>query len=193
MDNPYGVDPSRFTLIPRVLVIATRGEEVLLLKRAEHKKLWPGLYNAPGGHVERGETPVEAAARELAEETGLHADALTLRGLLMGDGVGELPGVLVFIFRARVSGDLHARNAEGVPRWIPRSELAAIPTLPDLPQIFELTLDQHRFFTIHKTPRPDGGEDVRVVLEDEKPLSNGGDSPSHGRGRPDSQCVKRKA
>ncbi len=182
--NPYGVDPSRFTLIPRVLVIATRDDAVLLLKRARHKKLWPGLYNAPGGHVERGETPAEAATRELAEETGLHADALTLRGLLIGDAVEELPGVMVFIYHAQVSGDLHERNAEGVPCWIPRSELAASPTLPDLPQIFELTLDQDRFFTIYKIPRPDGGEDVRVVLEDEKPLSNGGDSPSHGRGRP---------
>jgi 8-oxo-dGTP pyrophosphatase MutT (NUDIX family) len=161
--NPYGVDPSRFPLIPRVLVIATRDEDVLLLQRARHKKLWPGLYNAPGGHVERGETPVEAAARELAEETGLNADDLTLRGLLIGDAVEDLPGVMVFIYHARVSGDLHARNAEGVPHWIPRSDLPDTPTLPDLPQILELVLDQEAFFYIYKTPRTDGGEDVRIV------------------------------
>ncbi len=166
MNNPYGVDPSRFSLIPRVLVIATRGEDVLLLQRAEHKKLWPGLYNAPGGHVERGETPVEAAARELAEETGLQADALTLRGLLIGDAVEELLGVMVFIYHARVSGQLHARNAEGVPHWIPRADLSAIPTLPDLPQILDLMLDQDRFFYLYKTPLADGGEDIRVVIPD---------------------------
>ncbi len=161
--NPYGVDSSRFILIPRVLIIATRGDEVLLLQRAMHKRLWPGLYNAPGGHVERGETPSEAAARELTEETGLQADTLTLRGLLIGDAVGELPGVMVFIYRAHVSGQLHARNAEGVPHWIPRAHLSHIPTLPDLPQILDLTLDQDAFFYIYKTPRADGGEDVRIA------------------------------
>jgi len=165
MTNPYGVDPSRFTLIPRVLVIATRGEEVLLLKRAEHKRLWPGLYNAPGGHVEQGETPVEAAARELTEETGLHADRLQLRGLLIGDAVGELPGVVVFIYHAQVSGDLHARNAEGIPYWIPREQLPDIPTLPDLPLILHHVLDQPAFFSIYKTPRADGSEDVRIIVD----------------------------
>ncbi len=165
MFNPYGVDPSRFTLIPRVLVIATRGDEVLLLKRAEHKRLWPGLYNAPGGHVERGETPIEAAARELKEETGLNAEGMILRGILIGDAVGDLPGVIVFIYHARVSGQLHARNAEGVPHWIPRSRLPDIPTLPDLPSIFHDVLDNDAFFYIYKTPRRDGGEDIRVMRE----------------------------
>ena len=162
MNNPYGVDLARFTLIPRVLVIATRGENVLLLKRAEHKRLWPGLYNAPGGHVEQGETPIEAASRELAEETGLHADALTLRGLLIGDAVEDLPGVIVFIYHARVSGELHARNAEGVPHWILRSQLPSLPTLPDLPLILRHVLDADAFFYIYKTPR-EGGEDIRII------------------------------
>ncbi len=31
-----------------------------------------GLYSLPGGHLEPGETPVQAAARELAEELDLH-------------------------------------------------------------------------------------------------------------------------
>ena len=163
MTNPYGVDPARFTLIPRVLVIATRGADILLLKRAQHKRLWPGLFNAPGGHVEQGETPVEAAARELAEETGLHADALTLRGVLIGDAVDDLPGVMVFIYHARVTGSLHARNTEGVPHWIPRSRLDQIPILPDLPLILRRVLDDDAFFYIYKTPRADGSEDIRII------------------------------
>jgi 8-oxo-dGTP diphosphatase len=146
-----------------VLVIATRENDVLLLQRAMHKKLWPGLYNAPGGHVEPGETPIEAAARELTEETGLHADALTLRGLLIGDAVENLPGVMVFIYHARVKGALHAHNAEGVPHWFPRSKLSDLPTLPDLPLILRHVLDRASFFYIYKTPLPDGGEEVRVI------------------------------
>lgn len=48
---------------------AVRDGKVLLIK---HKKL--GLWLAPGGHIDEGETPDQAALRELKEETGLDAD-----------------------------------------------------------------------------------------------------------------------
>ena len=38
----------------------------------KHKKL--GLWLPPGGHIDAGETPDEAALREAREETGLDAD-----------------------------------------------------------------------------------------------------------------------
>jgi len=52
-----------------VSAYAVREGKVLLLK---HKKL--GLWLAPGGHIDEGETPDEAALRELKEEAGLDAD-----------------------------------------------------------------------------------------------------------------------
>ncbi|MFI5347763.1 MAG: NUDIX hydrolase [Elusimicrobiota bacterium] len=52
-----------------VSAYAVRDGKVLLIK---HKKL--GLWLAPGGHIDEGETPDEAALRELREETGLDAD-----------------------------------------------------------------------------------------------------------------------
>lgn len=172
MSNPYGADPSRFTVIPRVLVIATRGDYVLLLQRSPQKRLWPGRYNAPGGHVERGETPLEAAQRELHEETGLRAERMRLRGLLIGDAVGALPGVMVFIYQADVQGQLHAHNAEGVPHWVARSGLEALPTLPDLPLIFHHVLDLPGFFYIYKIPKADGDEDIRIVRVHEEASDN---------------------
>lgn len=42
---------------------------VLLIERARP----PGVWSLPGGHVELGETTAAAAARELAEETGVTA------------------------------------------------------------------------------------------------------------------------
>jgi dATP pyrophosphohydrolase len=54
-----------------VAVYARRGERVLVI---EHRRLRTWL--PIGGELEAGETPLEAAARELREETGLEAGAL---------------------------------------------------------------------------------------------------------------------
>jgi len=42
---------------------------VLLLRRSD-AVTDPGLWNTPGGHIEPGEGPREAAVRELSEEAG---------------------------------------------------------------------------------------------------------------------------
>lgn len=50
-------------------VVCVRGNDVLLVERR-----WPphqGLLALPGGHVDPGEAPETAAARELFEETGV--------------------------------------------------------------------------------------------------------------------------
>jgi 8-oxo-dGTP diphosphatase len=59
-----------------VSVAAFRGEDVLLVKRG--KGIYRRLWSLPGGAIEIGETALEAARRELFEETGLVASCLTL-------------------------------------------------------------------------------------------------------------------
>ncbi|NOZ72868.1 MAG: NUDIX domain-containing protein [Chloroflexi bacterium] len=171
MKPNYGVDLSRYMLIPRVLIIATHGDEILVIRRAAHKKLWPGVVNAPGGHVEVGEDPLQAARRELWEETGIEATKLDLRGMLITDSEQPGVGILVFIFRAEVEDTQLTASSEGTPLWLSRNALANETILPDFPLLLSLCLDQPAFFYVHKRAEEDGSEEIKVRLDSNMSLA----------------------
>lgn len=51
------------------LIFLFQGDQILLIHKKT--KLGAGLINAPGGKIERGETPEQCAIRECHEEVGL--------------------------------------------------------------------------------------------------------------------------
>ena len=57
-------------------VFVVRGPRTLLLYHRQHEMWLP-----PGGHIEPGETPDEAALREVREEAGLEVVLVSERGL----------------------------------------------------------------------------------------------------------------
>lgn len=56
------------------IAVVWHQDRVILVQRA--KEPGSGMWGFPGGHVELGETAMEAAVRELAEETGVTARAV---------------------------------------------------------------------------------------------------------------------
>jgi 8-oxo-dGTP diphosphatase len=60
----------RHRIVPAVYVIFRKGNEVLLLKRA-NTGYRDGWYSLPSGHIEPNENPTQAAIREVAEEVGV--------------------------------------------------------------------------------------------------------------------------
>lgn len=135
-----GVNLERYMLVPRTLIFLTRGNKVLLLKGADNKRLWAGLYNGVGGHIEPGEDVFSAAKRELIEETGLSAPNLWLCGIVTVDTQAN-PGVVIFIFRGECPEGEPVLSKEGTLEWIQRSEIHNLPLVADLPLILPKILD----------------------------------------------------
>jgi 8-oxo-dGTP diphosphatase len=57
-------------------------EDRVLLVRASKQSNAPGSWFLPGGGLEHGEAPLDGLRREVAEETGLTIDDVSLRGVL---------------------------------------------------------------------------------------------------------------
>jgi 8-oxo-dGTP diphosphatase len=127
--SPHPEGPTAVYL--RTLCFVFRRDRVLLIQRQHPPD--EGYWNAPGGKIERGEDPLEAAQRELKEETGLEP-ALAFRGVatVVVRSTGE--HWTIFLFTARVDEAAVARpSPEGALRWFHPDDLTTLPVLPDLP------------------------------------------------------------
>lgn len=81
------------TNFPRLaaLAVVVRDSRVLLVQRRNEPDA--GLWGFPGGHVDLGETALEAAVRELHEETGVIAQPLrylTNVDIIVHDSIGKI-------------------------------------------------------------------------------------------------------
>lgn len=146
--NKQVIDPKRYSVIPRTLIfIFDSQNRLLLLKGALSKKIWPGLYNGIGGHVEVGEDIFEAAERELHEETGFTKVDLQFCGQVMID-VSKAMGIAMFVFRGMYKGEEIVPSNEGILEWVLLDDLEKLPVVEDLPILIPKIMDYQPYAPI---------------------------------------------
>lgn len=115
--------------LPDLLVSAialVRDRKVLMVTARDRE-----VYYMPGGKIDAGETPAEAAAREAREEVALELDPAALDELfeVVTQAHGEPDGRLVrmAVFRAETDASPQASAEVGALHWVTTAELDRCP------------------------------------------------------------------
>jgi 8-oxo-dGTP diphosphatase len=132
-DQGLTTSQHRYRVIPRTLCFITNGEDVLLLRGGPDKRLWAGLYNGVGGHVERHEDIYNGLLREIKEETGLEVYDVRLRVVSHIDAGEPGLGIMIFLFTAVANTREVRPSAEGMLEWLPKAQLPLDQVVEDLP------------------------------------------------------------
>ncbi|MFB0917482.1 MAG: CoA pyrophosphatase [Clostridiaceae bacterium] len=100
-----------------ILIAKINGEDHLILeKRAKNLRSQPGDISFPGGRIEDGETPQEAAIRETCEEIGLKTEDIDLMGPM--DFFISPFNSIMYPFVARAKSNDFVINPDEVDRLI---------------------------------------------------------------------------
>lgn len=113
---------------PAAIAVVRREGHFLLVRRGQPPD--PGRWGFPGGKIEPGETAAAAAVRELAEETGVVAEALCAFDCVdvirrAADGGLLYHYVLVAVACRWVSGEGVAADDAHEANWFTLDEIAA--------------------------------------------------------------------
>lgn len=134
--NPQVILKGRYQVVPRSIIFVISQGKVLLQKGRIDKKVFPGVYNGIGGHVERGEDILTGAIRELKEETGLTCSDLKIAGTITID-VTETEGILLFVFTgSEITGEMKESD-EGSLHWVEIQNFKDLKVVEDVPALIE--------------------------------------------------------
>ena len=129
-----------------VLCFVVKGDSLLLIEKL--RGLGAGKVNAPGGRLEPGETPEEAAVRELQEEVSVTPHDLMRVGNLRFAFVDGLR-LECWVFRAESHTGEPQNSDEAIPFWNSVTNLPYDRMWVDdrqwLPHLLERRLFEGRF------------------------------------------------
>ncbi len=123
------------TWVAVYVLVRNRRGRVLLLRRSQTVKHFPGCWELPGGKPAPGENFAKTAELELSEETGLN---LSLSGVA-GAVETHVPGlrVAMLILEARtLTTEITLSREHDTFSWIPLSEVDSLKLRPGFDRFF---------------------------------------------------------
>lgn len=128
---------------PATLVFVVQDSRILLIRKK--RGLGAGKINAPGGRLEPGETPLEAAVREVQEELCITPLGLTYSGENLFQFVDGY-SIHVHVFKAGDYEGEPTETDEASPIWTPVDKIPYEEMWEDDKLWVPLVLDGTRFF-----------------------------------------------
>lgn len=120
------IEIARVEIVGGVLV---RKRELLLGRRAPHKRICPNTWDVLGGHREAGETLEQTLARELEEEIGITPVESVKLATLPFDRDGQAIGFHLYRVDAWTGEPALANDEHTELRWFGFEAAAAMPDL----------------------------------------------------------------
>jgi ADP-ribose pyrophosphatase YjhB (NUDIX family) len=130
--------PRRVTRVA-AYALCTDGDAILLSRIAQGATAHSdGMWTLPGGGIDFGEDPRDAALRELTEETGLSGEVIELAGVdsWAGHFADPIDGVptdfhsVRILYRVRIVGgelQVEVGGSSDACAWVSRADLATLP------------------------------------------------------------------
>lgn len=110
-----------------VVILFDKNNRTLLLKRDKSTRFAPERWGFPGGKIEKGETPKDAATRETKEETNLTVTKLV--------ELGRFDLVVAYLTRV-YEGDISIDHEHTDWVWVSQGELKDYKLAPNVLEIY---------------------------------------------------------
>lgn len=128
-----------------IIALFNGDNQLLALRRGDTSPWMPGYWNITGGIIEEGETPSEAAKREVKEESGLIPRDLKSWGWVDTSSSPDACGI-IYYFTGRVDNNPSSSDGENSQwKFIDREELNQLKWVPFITDFSGCDLSNAKF------------------------------------------------
>lgn len=120
-------------LVNRCMVYNDKGE-ILLIRRSEKDRNYPGLWEFPGGKLEEGQDVSHALEKEVLEETGLFVLPTSRVAYVESEPARFYEGIFIALIGIGklIGGKLQLSEEHDAYKWVKPDEAYDLPLKPEV-------------------------------------------------------------